>query len=57
MPKNTFEYRAHVFSCINICRVLRKLFEHEIMKKSLWQQTSEDAILFFALFDMIPQEM
>ena len=31
---------THVFSCINICRVPRKLFEHEAVRPSV--QTSSE---------------
>ena len=31
---------THVFSCINICRVLRMLFEHEAVRPSV--QTSSE---------------
>ena len=31
---------THVFSCINICRVPRKLFEHETVRQSV--QTSSE---------------
>ena len=31
---------THVFSCINICRVSRKLFEHEAVRPSV--QTSSE---------------
>ena len=38
-PRQNIE-TIHVFSCINICRVPRKLFEHEAVRLSV--QTSSE---------------